>query len=127
MKTVIDSLLELQGLLTPGAKSAPSRAERLEALRKEIPESFLLTFDRFVARGKRPVATVRHGVCGDCHLQIAVGILGALTFGQGVQQCGNCGRFLYLPEDEPVVSREAATPAKPKIRRARKEPAAPSV
>lgn len=78
----------------------------MKQLRGEIPESYLLMFDRLVARNKKAVSTVRHGVCSECHIQVAVGVLADLTFGHGLHQCGNCGRFLYLPEDETVLPKE---------------------
>jgi predicted nucleic acid-binding Zn-ribbon protein len=106
MKNMIENLWALQTFQLTGAKAAPNRSEQIEALRSEIPDSLLRTFDRFVARKKKSVATVRQGVCGECHLQIAVGILGSLAFGHGVEQCGNCGRFLYLPE---ATSRQLLT------------------
>ena len=99
---MIDKLIALQEAQSKSSKAVPNRAEQLVALRAQIPKSFLSTFDSFLARKKKPVSIVRHGVCSECHLQIAVGTLGSLTFGQGVQQCGNCGRFLYLPEDASV-------------------------
>jgi predicted nucleic acid-binding Zn-ribbon protein len=112
MTNVVDDLMALQELQLNAPKSTPNRVEQMEALRSEIPESLLRIFDRFVARKRKPVAIVRNGVCSECHLQIAVGILGSLAFGQSVQQCGNCARFLYLPEDEPVCSPETSTRVK---------------
>lgn len=125
MKSTIEKLLALQEIQFQNPKSVPKHSEQLEALRSGIPESFLRTFDRFIARKKQSVAIVRHGICGECHLQIAVGVLGALAFGQSVQQCGNCGRFLYLPEDEPVYAPEK-TP-RTKASQPRREPVARDV
>ena len=106
MTNVINNLMALQELQLKTQKSTPNRMEQMEALRSEIPESLVRIFDHFVARKRKSVAVVRNGVCGECHLKIAIGILGSLAFGQSVQQCGNCGRFLYLPEDEPVYAPE---------------------
>jgi predicted nucleic acid-binding Zn-ribbon protein len=125
MKSTIENLLALQELQFKSPKSVPNRSEQIEALRSEIPEAFLRTFDRFILRKKQSVSIVHNGVCGACHLQIAVGVLGALAFGQNVHQCGNCGRFLYLPEDEPVYATEKAP--KPKASRPRREPVARDV
>jgi predicted nucleic acid-binding Zn-ribbon protein len=108
MKNLIENLVALQELHFKTSKmNAGSRTEAQRTIRSEIPEGTLQTFDRFVGRKKKAVSVVRHGVCGECHLQVAVGILGALAFGQGLQQCGNCGRFLYLPKDEPVFGQDA--------------------
>ena len=112
MKNLIDNLLALQEALWDSSKTAPKHPEQLVALRAQIPPSFLSTFDSFVARKKKPVSVVRRGVCSECHLQIAVGTLGSLAFGQGVQKCGNCDRFIYLPEDESVLAPESASKTK---------------
>ena len=114
MKSLIDNLMALQELRGRGSKPVRNPADQLTALRAQIPESLLFTFDRLIARNKNPVSVVRHGVCSECHLQIAVGTLGSLAFGQSVQQCGNCGRFLYLPKDESVY--EPASSPKSKAR-----------
>ena len=114
--------MDLQELQGKSSRAVPNRAETMVALRAQIPERFLSTFDRFITRNKKPVSIVHHGVCGECHLQIAVGILGSLVFGQGVQQCGNCGRFLYLPLSEAWDAAESSI--KTKVAKSRKETAA---
>src|SRR4030095_14491726 len=121
MKNMIDKLIALQEAQYKSSKAVPNHAEQLLALRAQIPESFLSIFDSFVARRKKPVSIVRNRVCSECHLQIAVGTLGSLAFGQGVQKCGNCGRFLYLPEDAAVLEPESSP--KTKGVRLKKEPA----
>lgn len=120
MKNLTENLMALQNLLDKSVGAVPNLDQRMEALRAQIPDSLLNTFDRFAAREKKAVSIVHRGVCSECHISIAVGILGSLAFGQGVQQCGNCGRFLYLPENEPVFAVEPS--AKNKARRSRKEP-----
>src|SRR5262245_18944967 len=50
MTNVIDNLMALQELQFTSPKSAPNRAEQMEALRSEIPESLLRIYDRFIAR-----------------------------------------------------------------------------
>ena len=102
MKNLSEKLLALQELQSKNSRAAINRSGRRAALRRQIPDSFLKTFDHFVARNKKPVSIIRNGVCSECHIRIAVGTLGSLAFGQGLQQCGNCGRFLYLPENESV-------------------------
>lgn len=112
MKNLIENLMALQELQGKSSRAEPNRTEKIAALRAQIPECFLNAFDRIVARNRKPVSIVRHGVCSECHIRIAVGTLGSLAFGQGVQQCGNCGRFLFLPEDESVF--ESASSARSK-------------
>ena len=100
MKNLTENLMTLQELQGKTSPAVANRAERIAALRAQIPNSYLKSFDRFVARGRKPVSIVRHGVCSECHIRIAIGTMGSLAFGHGLQQCGNCGRFLYVPEDE---------------------------
>ena len=101
MKSTMENLFALQKLLLE-TRTKPDRRGEIESLRKKIPETILGHFDRRRMRGKKGVAIVRSGVCGECHTKIAIGILGALAFETDVQLCGNCGRYLYLPDDEPV-------------------------
>jgi hypothetical protein len=109
MKTVVSSLYELQQieLLSPSDSSGTNSAA--DRLRERISPDFLSVYERYRIRGRRAVAVVRNGVCGECHLRIPMGTLVDLMHGDEVMRCGNCGRFLFLPEDAPIVA--ATTPA----------------
>jgi predicted nucleic acid-binding Zn-ribbon protein len=113
MNSVIETLLTLQELGLRHKNASVEQEKEIAALRKKLPEGFLTQFDRWMARGRKAVAVVNNGVCGECHLSLTVGTIGALAFGDAIQRCGNCGRFLYLPEDEPVSSPPPAPQAKP--------------
>jgi predicted nucleic acid-binding Zn-ribbon protein len=113
MGQVMETMLALQNLELRSRDPAPEVKRQTEALRQKIPESLLTQFDRWLARRRKAVAVVHHGVCGECHIRLAVGVVGALAFGEEIQRCGNCGRFLYLPEDEPAYSATPAATAKP--------------
>ena len=93
-------LLVLQNLELHSTASIEA-AKQLEAIRSKVPESILETFDRWIDRGKKPVAVVRGGVCCECHLRVAIGVLADLEGGDQLARCGNCGRLLYLPAEEP--------------------------
>jgi len=95
-------------------RRAPSSdsESNVRALRAKIPKSVLEQFDRSLERGRKPVAIVRNGVCGECHLKLPTGVLAALAFEQTIQQCANCGRYLHLQEDEPVFAMPAAVVTK---------------
>ena len=117
MKKEVDYLFELQKLQLKGKGTQAERGAEIEALRKKIGAGLLVGFDRFIERGKKSVAIVRHGVCSECHLQIPRGLVMNLTSSGDVQRCGNCGRYLYLPPEETVapaapVAVSTATPAK---------------
>jgi hypothetical protein len=128
MKTVVSSLYELQKieLLSPNDSSNPAA----DHLRERISPDFLSVYERYRLRGRKAVAVVRNGVCGECHLRIPMGTLVDLMHGDEVMRCGNCGRFLYLPEDAPIAiasnapaPQPAATPAKAHTPRPRRKKA----
>src|SRR5438034_7631057 len=102
MNSLIENLAALQSLQIQTRTDEWDRNEEIESLRKKIPASILAQLDRLRLRGKKGVAIVRHGACGECHTKIAIGVLGALAFETDLQLCGHCGRYLYLPEDEPI-------------------------
>ena len=111
MRKIMEQLLALQTLqfdLPP--KTEEGRAA-MERYRDRIPSTILRNYERLVLRGKKGVAIVRHGVCSECHLRIPSGTLAALAYDNDVQLCGNCGRYLYLPEDEPLGLVEPKSPA----------------
>src|SRR5688500_12584450 len=113
MNNIIKDLFVLQELELNGAPQSrgTSKEERqLKSLRKNVPESLLDLFDRWVERGKKPVAIVRHGVCCECHLKVASGVLANLAHHDEIEHCGNCGRMLYFLQDESCTA-TASVPA----------------
>ena len=127
MKTALSSLVELQKLEL--LSSTPAPAATLETLRKQIPADILAFYERFRVRGRKAVAVVRNGVCGECHLRIPMGTLVDLMHGE-IRNCGNCGRLLHLPQDTVVTlsaSSSAASETKtPAVRRKRKKVETPA-
>jgi predicted nucleic acid-binding Zn-ribbon protein len=113
MKNLMEDLLVLQQLELQINRDSPEAKQRRSALRQKLPETLLSKFDRWLARGRKAVAVVHNGVCSECHIQLAIGVVGALAFGDEVQHCGNCGRFLYLAEDALVFPEKAEANAKP--------------
>lgn len=110
MKRIMADLFALQRLQLQTRIDQHDRKAEIEARREMIPGSILMRFDRLRMRGKKGVAVVRDGVCGECHIKVAIGTLGALASGTQVQTCGNCGRYLYLPEEDlacPMPSRKS--------------------
>jgi len=98
----MDQLRRLQKLaLDPQPLTLEHKAEVLK-LRERVPAPVLGHFDRLIARGKKGVAIARNGACGECHLRLPSGTLAALAYTDEVHLCDNCGRYLYLPENEPL-------------------------
>ncbi len=108
MKNVIDQLFSLQQLEFPKRDKSPEGEARIQALRTAIPAPILGHYDRLLQRGKKGVAVIRNGVCTECHMRVAIGVLATVMRREDIQLCGNCGRYLYLPPEVPVP---AATPA----------------
>ena len=113
MNIVVENLLALQELVLQHKNPSIEQQKEIEMRRTKIPEGLLTPFDRWMARRRKAVAVVNNGVCGECHLRLTVGTMAVLAFGDAIQRCGNCGRFLYLPENEPVSSPAPEPPTKP--------------
>lgn len=118
MNDIIKILLQLQSLEFNG-KAAPDQAKQAAELRAKVPPPILAHYDRLVARGKKGVALIRNeSSCSACHISVPRGVVLTLMHNADVQLCGNCGRYLYLPEPtaapEPVALKKIAKPRKPK-------------
>ena len=82
---------------------------KIESVRAPLPTSILGHYDRCKARGKLSVASVRHGVCGACHLSIPSGRLADLFRKPAeLNVCDNCGVFIY-PDAEELAARGGST------------------
>lgn len=102
---IVQRLLELQSLeerLDQFQRNKEKTADvqaLIESLRGNLPLSVLINHDRMRKKGKASVAQVRHGVCSACHLALAIGNVATLRHGE-LRRCGNCGRYLYIVEEE---------------------------
>lgn len=96
----IHALEERLGVLRRDKEESSNVQALIESLRSNLPLSVTLCHDRFRAAGKRSVAEVRHGVCSGCHMVVAIGALADLKHDDGLHRCGNCGRYIYLVEEE---------------------------
>lgn len=114
---IVRSLLELQvleerlQLFRRNNKRVTDVQARIESVRKGMPAQILAVHDRFQARGKRSIAELRDDVCSGCHLRLAIGNVAAMKRGD-LRRCGNCGRYLYVVDEEPSVqNNQFAAPA----------------
>jgi len=97
----------------------------MESLRGNVPTGVLIAHDQMKSKGKRSVAEVRNGVCSGCHLTQAVGNVHGLKSGS-LHRCGNCGRFLYVVEEDEQENKPSPArrePTKPR-RKPREESSA---
>lgn len=120
---MMEALLALQKIeLSPKPRTAEQAAEAVR-LRGLVPAPVLGHFDRLLARGKNGVAAVRNGACGACHIRLPSGSLARLANPEDLHLCDSCGRYLYLPEDEPLgavaapTTSTTSTKAKPSARK----------
>jgi hypothetical protein len=120
MKNIIENLLKLQTIEFGGPARAETGKQRAE-LRTRIPAPILAHHDRLVARGKKGVAVIKGQTCGECHVQVPKNAVLTLMHGTDIQLCGNCGRYLCLPEHV-----NPAIPANPpvKTKKTKTKPAA---
>ncbi len=115
MNELLQNLLKLQSLEF-GETAEKNAAAVIADLRAKIPLQILGHYDRLRARDKKGLAAVRNQVCTACHMQVPLGVVATIMHGTDIQLCGNCGRYLYLPEPEPAPTKAAATPAVPQSR-----------
>jgi predicted nucleic acid-binding Zn-ribbon protein len=111
MDGVLETLLELEKRSLNPRRSAAGQEAELNALRAQVPAAALKQFDRLVSRGKKAVAVAAHGVCSGCHLQVTRATLVELTHHDSLPKCGNCGRFLILPDAELAGAAPSQPPA----------------
>jgi predicted nucleic acid-binding Zn-ribbon protein len=120
MNGILQNLLKLQELEFGGQPD--QHKDQTAALRGVIPAPVLGHYDRLRVRGKKGIAVVRNQVCGGCHMGVPVGMIATLIKAEDIQLCGNCGRYLCLPEstDGQVVDHMAVPKlvVKPRKRKA---------
>jgi hypothetical protein len=130
---IMEKLLKLQELQLREEPPTVEELARIAELSAGVPKPILDHFDRLLAQGKKGVATVQHGCCGECHIKICSGSMAALAHGTDIQICGNCGRYLFWTAPKPAVEtpmpempvvEEKAPPAPPTKRRRKSRPEA---
>ena len=102
MGQIMEKLLALQKFKSSTKPLTLEQEAEVLQLREQVPAPILGHFDRLIARGKKGVAVARNGACGECHLRLPCGTVAALAYRDEVHLCDNCGRYLYLPENEPL-------------------------
>jgi hypothetical protein len=123
MNPIIENLLQLQACETGTSQNSTGDVE-IKKLRTKIPAHVLTHYDRLRARGKRGAAFVRRGVCGQCHMQLALGLFASLHRQGDLHCCQTCGAYLWMEEEAPIEM--PLRKAKP-VRRGRKLPTTPAV
>src|SRR6266481_7497503 len=118
MNGIMQNLLRLQGMDCGELAGTESEAA---ALRAAIPPTMLQQYERLRARGKKGIAVVRNRVCSNCRMQVPIAVVATLMRGTVIQVCGNCGRYLCLPDpaeaqlvETPVVAKPVPKKRKPK-------------
>lgn len=122
MKQLLINLLQLQTLELNIDPLTVAQESEIQTLRKKIPQKMLERSDRCIVRGKKAVALVRHGVCGECHLVIPAGTVNELNHPSELHTCDNCGRYLLLLDEHIVtgISGKAASVMPKKKARAKR-------
>lgn len=116
MTKLTEDLLELQSILRQGGSATAEQKARIEILRAGIPTPVLSHFLRQIAAGRKGLAIVRGGVCGECHIRLSHALVHTLSRSDDLMLCENCGAFVVLsPEDKAALVASAAVA--PKARR----------
>lgn len=123
MTKLIDDLLALQTILRLGDAASPEQKAQVESLRAAIPTPILSHFLRQLAAGRKGLALVRGGVCGECHIRLSHAMVHMLGRSNDLLLCESCGAFVALAPEEKTAL--ASAPVAPKVRRVtRKVPVA---
>lgn len=109
----MENLRALQRLQFDARSRTAVSEVKMGKLRAQVPAPILAQYERLALRGKKGVAIAQNGVCSECHLRIPSGTMAGLAYTDEIHVCDNCGRYLYLPEDEPVGLSDSAPPPKP--------------
>lgn len=92
--------LDAHARLSSSEAANSATAERIAVLRRLIPTSMLRHYDHLKSRGKRSVAPIIRGVCGNCHLAFPSGVLASLErTKENLNLCVNCGAFVFVVEE----------------------------
>jgi predicted nucleic acid-binding Zn-ribbon protein len=116
MRPLLNSLFALQALEVNHGKGSEK-----DVVRKNIPQNVLDHYDRLRQRGKKGIAWVRNGVCGQCHMRVAHGLLADLRRADQLYRCENCGTYLSLAEETAPVMEMPLRSVKPGRGRPRKK------
>jgi predicted nucleic acid-binding Zn-ribbon protein len=88
-----DGLLEEKDKLLEQTRALQVKRQRAMA---GVPWADLQAYERLRrSKGGVAVAAVRDGVCGGCHVSVAVGIVRQARSGDSFVLCPSCGRILY--------------------------------
>ncbi len=117
MTKLTEDLFALQALIRLGETAQPAQRQQIEELRAAIPSPIAAHFFRQIANGRRGIAYVRNGVCGECHLRLPAAMVYMLSRTNEVLVCESCGAFVTLSPE----ARAAQPVATPKARRVAKK------
>lgn len=103
MNACIPLLQELHQIESHPNDVTVERQQRATELRGQIPAPVLAHYNRLVVNRVKPIAEVRRGICGGCHLKLASWVRQA-AHDEDLHLCENCGAYLVFPVEEPVAA-----------------------
>lgn len=80
------------------ARLKDTEAERAQLAAPVEPETLALYDRLFIKKGDAAVVALKNGACGGCHMKNVMSTVQQLRQNEGIVQCENCGRILYLVE-----------------------------
>jgi predicted nucleic acid-binding Zn-ribbon protein len=75
--------------------------QRIAKLRRQVPGELLSRYDRLTQQYPDPLAPVVAKVCQGCHEAVSARLAAAVERSNQLEQCENCGRFLYAQGQAP--------------------------
>jgi uncharacterized protein len=96
-------LAKAEQIVRDEAAGLDSETKRLEGELKQsevgLPADFMVTYERLVkSKGEDAMAEAQGGFCGGCYQQLTPNNLSELQMKLAIL-CRNCGRLIYLPEE----------------------------
>ncbi|MFH1039298.1 MAG: C4-type zinc ribbon domain-containing protein [PVC group bacterium] len=86
---------DLQAIDRELEKRRGEREDRTAGIDPDLYERYEIIFTR---KPDRALVVVRDNACGGCNMELTAQMLNDLARAEGICQCENCGRFIYLDE-----------------------------
>lgn len=84
-----------EGMQKRLAEVESERRELVAPVEKPLLDIYTRLFSK---KPDAAVVPLEHGICNGCHMKLVSATVQSLRAGEGITQCENCGRILYLVE-----------------------------
>jgi predicted nucleic acid-binding Zn-ribbon protein len=70
--------------------------EKIQEMVEALPPAVRNRYQRLAGRSERPVVPVIRGTCFGCFVSIPTAVSSDAGRNEGLRNCDNCGRFIYM-------------------------------